>query len=224
MNEVLWGDMLNVLKDISGYLEKQDSTQETVKLADVPKTGEDQKEMSGGPDPVGTPGKIEGFKKEFVPEDDEDEKEDEDKEDKKEDKDDEKEDKKDIDELKSLLKDISSALQAQSVQKANTSDIAELVNKELKKALPNIIKSENDKLLRKQGFVPTRADVTKIDVNKANGLDTVQEVAPVADIVKSEDKNPVDDANKAITDLAKKSWTELGQIRENIGGFKPFER
>jgi hypothetical protein len=58
MDQVLWGEMLDVLKSISTYLVKQDATQERAKIQKPPKISENQADMeiSGGDDPAGKPG------------------------------------------------------------------------------------------------------------------------------------------------------------------------
>jgi hypothetical protein len=117
----------------------------------------------------------------------------------------------DTEELKSILKDIRSAL---AVNQAKT---AEVMKAEIKKSLPNMVKGETDKMLRKMGFVPTRPDVVKMDAEGVRGIDSVDEVKKSEDIKKSED-----DVYKIVDDLSKKSWTELGQIREKSGGFHLF--
>ena len=230
MDEQFWGDMLNVLKDINSYLEKQDTTVERAKIKDAPKMQENPEAIKGAEDPsfknkaddLAFPGRI---SKNYVPEEDEEEDEEEEKleeeepkgdEEEEPEKDEKKEDKKDIDELKSLLKDISSAL-------AKQSNVAEVVKAEIKKSLPESIRKETDKMLRKQGFVPTRPDVSRIDTTKSLGLDITQEVKKSEDIVKSEDKEQ-EDVAKIIDDMTKKSWTELGQLREKTDGFSPFTR
>lgn len=118
-----------------------------------------------------------------------------------------------IDELKSILKDIRNAL----VKQSNT---AEIVKADLKKALPNIVKGETDKMLRKMGLHPTRPEIQKLDVNKSYGIDTSEETTKVE---KSADGKAMD-MNKVLGDMSKKSWTELGQMREKTDGFSPFAR
>ena len=123
--------------------------------------------------------------------------------------------------LKSILKDIASALQAQST---------------IEKALPVMIeqqvKKSFDQMLRKQGFQVTHPDVTRFnpDVSKS-GLDTVSEIkkaedkvdAVEGDIMKS-DVQKEQDLVKAIDDLSKVDWRKLGQIREKAGLFRPFDQ
>lgn len=117
----------------------------------------------------------------------------------------------DIEELKSILEDIRAALLG------NKADSVEVAKAEIKKALPNIVKSETDKMLRKMGFVPTRPDVTRINTEGGRGIDTVDEVKKTDEIKKSQD-----DVYKIVDDLSKKSWTELAQMREKTGGFRLF--
>lgn len=123
----------------------------------------------------------------------------------------------DMTELKSLLKDIKTALSKQS----NSADV---VKAELKKALPSIVKGETDKMLRKMGFIPTRGDIKQIDVSKSFGLDTTEETVTgdSKDIKKSVDKEA--EMQDALENMAKKSWTELGQMREKTNGFNAFGR
>ena len=58
MNQQLWGEMLDVLKDIGGYLTKQDAEQTRAKLDKPPRTGDNQADepLVGGDTPVGKPG------------------------------------------------------------------------------------------------------------------------------------------------------------------------
>ena len=118
-----------------------------------------------------------------------------------------------MDELKSILKDIRSALMKQS----NTADV---IKADLKKSLAPIVKAETDKMLRKMGLHPTRPDVQQIDVSKSYGIDTTEETTKVQ---KSAD-GKVLDMNKVLDDMSKKSWTELGQLREKTEGFSPFNK
>jgi hypothetical protein len=120
-----------------------------------------------------------------------------------------------IDELKSLLKDIRNALVAQS-------DVGEIVKAEVKKAMPNMVKGETDKMLRKMGFIPTRPDVSKLDLSQSRGIDTLDEVKSESDIKKS--KEGPEDVAQIVDDLSKKTWSQLGQLREKTDGFHPFAR
>ncbi len=252
MNEKFWGDMLGVLKDISQYLDKQDATQERAKIGTPPKIAENPKPIKGGDMPSGF-GPADKIAKEYVPmdeakdrdtmdlegknetflkedeieedipgEDEEiDEGAEEDVEGYEEDEDteniedvEEGAESEDIDELKSILKDIRSALSKQV-------DVNSVMKSEVKKALPNIVKGETDKILRKMGFVPTRPDVKRID-GQGLGIDSTEEAVKADTIKKSVDKQS--EALKVVEDLSKKSWTELGQIREKTEGFSPFGR
>jgi len=58
MNQQLWGEMLDVLKDIGGYLTKQDAEQTRAKLDKPPKISENQADepIVGGDAPTGKPG------------------------------------------------------------------------------------------------------------------------------------------------------------------------
>lgn len=253
MNEEFWQDMLGVLKDVSSYLEKQDATQERAKISTPPRIAENPKPIKGGDMPGGFK-PADKIAKEFVTQDeayDRDTsyldskgatllKEDEDgyvEEDEEmveeeveeipevEDEYEEEEEVEEaperyhggedesIDELKSLLKDIRNAL----VKKSATDDVM----KEVKKMLPNMVKGESDKMLRKMGFIPTRPDVTRLDVSKSTGIDSNEEVKSGSNIKKSKDG---EDIGQIVEDLSKKSWTELGQLREKTDGFHPFTR
>lgn len=220
--------MLPMLKDISSYLSKQDATMERAKIDMPPEMQETQAPIEGGKMP-GTFKPGEGIAKEFVEDpkanskgeeldsegstmlkEDDDEEEARDKSEVEEDEKGE-----DVEELKSLLKDIRSAL-------IQNSDVAQMVKSEFKKAVPDMVKSETDKMLRKMGFTPTRPDVKRL------GLDINSEVKKSEDeldIKKGEglDKK-VEEAYKIVEDLSGKSWGELGQLREKAGLFTPFPR
>ena len=146
-------------------------------------------------------------------EDEEFEEEEEEVEDTEEDYDHEEDDEEELDELKSLLKDIRSAL----VNKSNSVDT---VKSELKKALPSIVKGETDKMLRKMGFIPTRGDIKPLDVEKSYGLDETEETVATKDIKKSTSKESL--MQDALDNMSKKSWAELGQLREKTDGFNAF--
>jgi hypothetical protein len=118
-----------------------------------------------------------------------------------------------MDELKSLLKDIRNAL----VKQSTTTDV---LKADLKKSLGPIVKGEADRMLRKMGLHPTRPDVQKLDVSKSYGVDTTEETK---EIKKSADGKDID-MNKVLDDMSKKSWAELGQLREKTQGFSPFSR
>ena len=152
---------------------------------------------------------------EYEDEDEEFEEEDEEEEEIEDDEEEIEDDKEEIDELKSLLKDIRSALIKQS--KTNS---VNTVKAQLKKSLPTIVKGETDKMLRKMGFIPTRGDIKPLDVEKSYGLDETEEVVEVKDIKKSTDKESV--MQDALDNMSKKSWTELGQLREKTDGFNAF--
>ena len=231
----MWGEMLDVLKDISTYLEKQDSEQRRADLDVPPKIQETQKPIKGGEMP-GEYGPGKGIAKQLtVPQEpqenedtdlapkegtllkeaDEEELEDVDEEDEDvaDDLDDEgvseeapdSEPTNDIEELKSLLKDIKSAL-----SKSQNTTISKSITTELQKSLPKLVRTEANKMLRKMGFTPTRPDIVRFGVDE--------------DIKKSEDntETQMKDVEKAVTDLSKKSFVELGQIREKLGHFRPF--
>jgi len=233
LNENLWGEMLDVLKDISTYLSKSDSEQKTASLQKPPKTGEDQEAIKGGPAPSAGPGKG-ALVKEFVPEesqpnesegidseggtelkkeDEDEEKKDGESYDDDDDDDDYDEDEKeekamdDVTELKSLLKDIKNALS----KSTDSRQIAKMVNESVKKELP----TATSKMLRKMGFTPSRPDIVRLGIDEINS----------ADIRKSDDEKLADDnekLTKALDNISKKSWQELGTLREKAGLFKSF--
>ena len=152
--------------------------------------------------------------------DEEEEMEDDVEEDLEEDEEDEEldeEEDEELDELKSILKDIKSALVKQS-----NGNSANVVKAEIKKSLPGIVKGETDKMLRKMGFIPTRGDIKRIDVEKSYGLDDTEETLGSKDIKKSKSNEAV--MQDALDNMSKKSWTELGQLRENTDGFNAFGR
>ena len=251
--EQFWGEMLGVLKDIGSYLEKQDAEQSRAKIDVAPKMQENPKPIKGGTMPAGfgpaarvakgyvpmeeaqerdaselnareqTFLKEEGMEEE-IPVDDEEEGNSEEYSEDEEEAEEEGEPvaqeeeengggEESMDELKSLLKDIRNAL----VKQSNT---AEIIKADLKKSLAPIVKSETDRMLRKMGMHPTRPEIQKLDVTKSYGIDTTEETTKVE---KSADgKTP--DMNKVLGDMSKKSWSELGQLREKTDGFSPFAR
>lgn len=251
--EAFWSDMLGVLKDIGSYLEKQDAEQSRAKIDVAPKMQENPKPIKGGTMPAGfgpaarvakgyvpmeeaqerdaselgareqTFLKEEGIEEE-IPVDDEEEGNGEEYSEDEEEAEEEGEPiaqeeeengggEESMDELKSLLKDIRNAL----VKQSNT---AEIIKADLKKSLAPIVKSETDRMLRKMGMHPTRPEIQKLDVSKAYGIDTTEETTKVE---KSADGKAVD-MNKVLGDMSKKSWSELGQLREKTDGFSPFAR
>jgi len=251
MNERFWGEMLGVLKDIGSYLEKQDATQERAKIDVPPKISENPKPIKGGEMPAGfkpadkvakeyvpfdegidrDAEELDGDEETFLKEeeiedeeefDDDEELEEEEEEDFVDEEEEEVEDEveieddeEEIDELKSLLKDIRSALIKQS--RTNSVDT---VKSELKKSLPSIVKGETDKMLRKMGFIPTRGDIKPLNVEKSYGLDETEETIINKDIKKGTDNESI--MQDALDNMSKKSWTELGQLREKNDGFNAF--
>lgn len=219
----LWGEMLNVLKDISGYLAKEEVvSQEKAKIDKPPKINEYQDEMTGGPSPSGKEGDVafskaniddvqdgdvtdlDSEEKTFLDKADKEDRED-------DDEDDEEDD--DVEELKSLLKDIRNALVSKS---GDTGDISQLVGSEIKKQLPNTM----DRMLRKMGYTMTKPDIVKIGVDdgilrKSSSEGKIEELTA---------EQQSDQVTKIVGDLSKKSWTELGQMRANAGDFKLFPR
>jgi hypothetical protein len=236
--EEMWKQYLDTLTDIRNYLEKSEdlekqmSVQERAKVDKPPKARETQDPITGGPAAPNKPGT--GVAKEYIaiPETTDKKTEEIDAsgstmlkatEDKKkvpadddessEESSDSTEETDENEELKSLLKDIRSALIDQTA----------VVKSEIKKALPEAMKTEVpkyiEKMLRKQGFVSTHPDVTRL-----SGLDPVSEVKKSedekveGDIKKSEEKEYTD----AVDKLVKMDWRKLGQLRENQGLFRPF--
>lgn len=257
MNEPLWGEMLDVLKDIGEYLAKQDAHQEEAKIDKPPKISEGQKPIKGGEAPGFGPGKNALIAKEFpgaaneprinetsnvqpeegtllkgdeldMVEEDEDvdgipsrssSTEDEDGGDILEDEDNPEA------EFKSLLKDIRNALNVikassstsktkEATKSSKTSDsvsksVVDGIVAEIKKALPTMINAESHRMLRKMGFSPSRPDIVKFGIDE--------------DIKKSEDGDEkIKEIYKTVDDLSKKSWGELGALRETTGGFNAF--
>lgn len=254
MEKQMWGDMLDVLKDIGAYLAKSDAELKRADVQKPPKISDNQADepIVGGTAPGFGPGKgvaksinksidIESpeepqpneseeigarggtLLKEDIPQEyaeDEDEREFGDDEDEEEgeygDEEEEEgeEDPRLNNELKSLLKDIRSAL-IQKSQKIDSSQLTKELVLELKKSMTPIIKDETNRMMRKMGFTPTRPDIVKL------GLDDVGEFQ--GDIKKSQDgKDEVREVEKAVTDLSKKSWNDLGKMRETLGHFKAF--
>jgi len=193
-----WGEMLDVLKDISTYLSKEsDAELEKTELEKAPKISEQAKPIVGGTS-SGKPGE-DVIKAEEDKEEDKDEAVEEVSEDE-----DEKSDN-DEEELKSILKDIRNAL----VVRDQT--IAKAVLSELQKAMPKEIDVSMHKMLRKMGFSPSRQDVVKLGVD---------EIPNLTDVKKSEDE--AEDMKKTVDSLAKKSWGELGNLRQATGLFRVF--
>ena len=264
-NEALWGEMLDVLKDIGEYLSKAgDTDQKTAAIDKPPKIGENQanKPIKGGEAPGFGPGKNALMAKEFppmasaegAPETQEISSEEgtmlkaDDLGEMREEGDDEYRD--DIPsresshsssshssedaldgedpelELRSLLKDIRNALvmkatsESKSKESSKSSKTSESVSKslvdgvvsEIKKALPSMINAESHRMLRKMGFSPSRPDIVKF------GLD--EDIKKSGDSIEDKSK----EVYKVVEDLSKKSWQELGQIREKTGDFNVFGR
>jgi len=236
MESEMWGSMLDVLKDMRDYLEKQDAVQEKAKIDKPPKAQETMKPIVGGKSPVGSPGtgvakqyvaipkedtsagedtesSLEGDNEGTLLKEDEDEVEDVPDEEVST-EDDEKEEDEDEkatsdEELKSLLKAIHRDLSKQV-------DTASVIAAEVKKSLPAHV----DKMLRKMGFTPTKPDIVKLGM----GIDSNAEVRKSEDNseVKGDIAKTEDQIAKGVKDMTKLSWQELGQIREKEGLFKPF--
>ncbi len=231
-DENLWGEMLDVLKDISNYLEKEVVIQEKAKIDKPPKISEYQEEMTGGPAPSGKP--AEGVAQKgyiAIPDvQDEDttsieesgasalkkaEKEDDSDKEDSDSKEESDEESDDVEELKSLLKDIKNALLTKSV---DSKDISKLISTEVRREIPSAV----DKMLRKMGYAISKPDVTKLD---AGAFGVEEDVKKSGDEKKVEDLDKqVEEANKTVNDLTKKSWSELGRLRDQLGDFKVFPR
>ena len=229
----LWGEMLNMLKDIAEYLKKQDAIQERAKIDKPPKIQETQKPIKGAEAPAGM-GPAKGIAKEFVPVPSEGtsvgestesslsgetestmlkqktEEEIEELEELPEEETEEttptKEEEKTVSELKSLLKDIRATL----VKKSVSREIIDGVKKEL----PSLIHNETERMLRKMGFTPSRPDILKLGTGE-----------PI-DIKKSEDE--VDKKREEVAEFvdkqSRKTWQELAQERDKLGLFSPFPK
>lgn len=235
MNDEMWKEALDVLKDMRDYLEKQDAVQERAKVDKPPKAQETAKPIVGGKASVGAPAK--GVAKQYVPIPEEEtsvgediesslsgetegtllkegETEVEDVSDEEipveEDEEEEEEEKptSSDEELKSILKDIRFALSKQA-------NIAPMIAAEVKKSLPGHI----DKMLRKMGFTPTRLDIVKLGM----GIDSNAEVKKSEDSeVKGDLRKTEDKIVEGVNSMTKLTWQELGQLREKEGLFKPF--
>jgi len=237
MDEMMWKDMLDVLKDMRDYLEKQDAVQERAKVDKPPKAQETMKPIVGGKAAPNAPAKgvakqyipipeeetsvgedtesslsgetegtllkegeteVEEVSDEEIPVEDEEEKEDEDEEEKPT----------SDEELKSLLKDIKITL-------AKQANIAPIIAAEVKKSLPGHI----DRMLRKMGFNPTKPDIVKLGI----GIDSNAEVKKSEDEeIKPDIQKTEDVIAKGVNNLSKRSWQDLGQLREKEGLFRPF--
>lgn len=216
-DETMWKEMLDTLKDVASYLEKQDElekqiTQEKATIDKPPKAQVTQDPIVGkGPQPAGAPETdkvitkaVEDKKDEEAPKEDEEESEE------------SEESESSDEELKSILKDIRSALSAQT----------ELVKSEIKKALPQAVNSavekQLDKTLRKMGYHPTHPDVVKIGIDTTSEVKKSEDSETEVDIKKS-DEDSEKELLTAIDKLARNaSWQQLGQMREKAGLFRPF--
>jgi hypothetical protein len=211
----MFPDLVETMKDIASYLEKQDAEFSQASLPKGQKITETQPPISGGKDSGTGPAPNPIAKAEDMKDKEEDKEEDEETSEEST-----EESSEDVEELKSILKDISLALKAQQEQ------IPQLIKAELSKSLKPAVKEEADKMLRKMGFIPTRPDVVRL------GLDTTSEVKKSDQIVKSadgkgeisEEAKALEDVQKAVTDMSKLPWGVLGQMREKEGLFQPFGR
>jgi hypothetical protein len=239
--EEMWKQYLETLTDIRNYLEKSDDLQKQVAIQERaqvdkrPKAQEEESPMVGGPAASNAPGK--GIAKEYdeIPKTTNRKEEeiiehgdtmlkakDEDPDD--ENSESESESSNDNEEIKSLLKSISEALSTQA-------DVAGIIKSELKKAIPDALKSElpkyMEKMLHKEGYHPTHPDIVKL--TDLSGLDTVSEVKKSAD-EKDEIKGDINksaqeqDLVKAVDSLVSTDWRKLGQMREKAGLFNPWRQ
>jgi hypothetical protein len=241
-SEEMWKSYLDTLLDIRNYLEKSEdlekqmAMQERAKIDKPPIARETPDPITGGPAAPNKPGtgvaksyidipeatdrktkeidssgstmlKAEEDKKKAAPDKDTDAESSESDSDS-----DTTEETDENEELKSILKDIHAALLNQTA----------VVKSEIKKALPEAMKTEVpkyiEKMLRKQGFTSTHPDVTRL-----SGLDTVSEVKKSEDEkVEGDIKKSEDELTDAVTKLTNLSWQKLGQLREQNGLFRPF--
>jgi len=107
-------------------------------------------------------------------------------------------------EIKSLLKDISTSLNRNAMLQKELADIKKSVKEEIAKGI---------KIgMRKQGFVLSRAPVSRLGIAKED------------EIKKSEVKagENVDNVLNVVDQLSKKSWTEIANLRVESGDLKPF--
>jgi len=237
----LMPQVLAVLKDMSAYLSKADTTQEKARISKPPKTGEGQKPIIGGRNGDNAPG--DGItQKEFVaipksspiagttnPDDGKEStllKEDEEYEQNVEEETEETPEEQveeeetgeelpqeDVEEIKSLLKSMVAML-AKS-QKTQTVDPA---------YIRKCVKAETDVMLRKMGFHPSVPDVVKLPGSRM-GIDQTADVKKSEDSIGSIVSNVSKEQKQAlgiVEDLSKKSWREINAMREQTGGFNAF--
>ncbi len=245
VSKEVWGELLGTLKSIGDYLEKQDAEQTRAKIDKPPKAQEYNKPIKGAESSGFKPGegvakamdvsvsanplrseqqeisdsgggllKEENKAEEEASETSESEKGKEDDGDLVEVSDEEatseKPGKDETDEeIKSLFKDIKSAL-------LKSSDVDAKIEAAIKKS----IGPATTQMLRRMGITPTRSDVVKL------GIDSNAEVKKSEDSPESVDKLNSEQANaaKGVINLSKKSYPELGVMREKLGHFDAFPR
>jgi len=233
-------ELVGLLKDIRDYFALQDAEQEKAKIDKPPKIAETQKKISGGSAPAGMRPAA-GIAKQMVPAstegtsvgensfsvegteatalkavDFEEEKVDEVPEDEvpaTEESSESLEDAEEIPEklegdveLKSLLKDIKDLLSKNIVLEKSVA--------ELQKSMDSKIKKGIDLGMRKLGFATTKPSVSRYGVDE-----------PLKKSADAEVKAESDSAEKVealVTDMSKKSWVELGSLREASGDLNLF--
>ena len=248
MDNRMWGEMLDVLKDIGTYLAKQDAEQKKADVQSPPKTGDDQKPISGG-DMPGDFGPGKGFAKNlrkqdnFTPEEsqeneseaiDSDEgsllKQDEDIEELPLEDEEELEEEapveegpidEDVEELKSLLKDIKS-----TIMKQENDDEDEEEDREEK--IVKSISSKLEKSLPRLIQTETHKMMRKMGFTPSRpdivrlGVDEFTDIKKSAS---SEDESKkFEKVGKLIDSQSRKSWAALGREREALGGFNAFSK
>ena len=116
----------------------------------------------------------------------------------------------DMNEMKSLLKDIRSSLIAKS-----SAPNSQAIAKEIRKSVQPLIREETQRMMRKMGFRPSRPDITRFGVDEDTN-----------ELRKSVDskKDSVKDVEKTLESMSGMSWQKLGQMRENLGQFNPFQK
>lgn len=115
----------------------------------------------------------------------------------------------DMNEMKSLLKDIRSSLIAKS------SPNGQAIAQEIRKSVQPLIREETQRMMRKMGFRPSRPDITRFGIDEDTNA-----------LRKSADskKDSLKDVEKTMETMGSMSWQQLGQMRENLGQFNPFNK
>ena len=115
----------------------------------------------------------------------------------------------DMNEMKSLLKDIRSSLIAKS------STNGQAIAAEIKKSVQPLIREETQRMMRKMGFRPSRPDVSRFGIDEDTNA-----LRKSADSKVGGEKDVADTMDK----MSGMSWQQLGQLREHMGQFNPFNR